>query len=381
MANSLRIVAWNAFGLLPRRSELMTFVTEYDVDIILLSETHLAHYHSFSLPAYACYRQDRPLRPRCPPSGGTAVLVHRRISHRLLPPLDTSIIEGCAVAVDAGGSELRVVSAYLRPGRRTPPPPEEWDALLDHPLSTIVAGDLNAKHPSWNSRVVNAYGNSLFRFVSGDPALNVIGPEDPTYFPFHGHRPDVLDIVVVKNVARNIEVSSVSDLSSDHNPLVITVRELSASPRLPAQIVRRVNWRSYHDELSRRLPSLPADPIVTRDDLDLRATNLQELVQGVMDRHTYALEVNHRKSALPAEVLHAIWLRRQLRRRWQRTRDPVVKRRFQQQSLYVQQLLRDVNTDRWDSYPVSYTHLDVYKRQAYHSHGEGRRTARNVGGT
>ena len=79
------------------------------------------------------------------------------------------------------------------------------------------------------------------------------------------------------------------------------------------------------------------DPIVTRHDLDLRATNLQELIQGVMDRHTYTLEVNHRKSALPAEVLHAIWLRRNLRRRWQRTRDAVFKRRFQQQSLYVQQ--------------------------------------------
>ena len=105
------------------------------------------------------------------------------------------------------------------------------------------------------------------------------------------------------------------------------------------------------------------DPIVPCDDLDLRATHLQELVQGVMDRHTYALEVNHPRSALPPEALHAIWLRRKLRRRWQRTRDPGVKRRFQAQSLYVQQLLRDVNSDRWDSYleSLEVDHASVWR--------------------
>ena len=70
-------------------------------------------------------------------------------------------IESCAVAVDAGDSELRIVSAYFRPRLRPPPPSEEWNALLYHPLSTIAAGDFNAKHPSWNSRATNAYGNSL----------------------------------------------------------------------------------------------------------------------------------------------------------------------------------------------------------------------------
>ena len=110
------------------------------------------------------------------------------------------------------------------------------------------------------------------------------------------------------NVTHHIQDSSVSNFSSDHN-LFITVRDMSASN---ASLVRRVNWRFYHDELSRRLPSLPANPIVTHDDLDLRATNLHELVQGVIDRYTYALEVNHQKSAPPPEDLHAIWLRSSL---------------------------------------------------------------------
>ena len=71
-----------------------------------------------------------------------------RISQRSLSPLATSVIEGSTVVLEADGSELGLVSAHLWPGLQTEPPPKEWNALLDHPLPTIVAGDFNAKPPS-----------------------------------------------------------------------------------------------------------------------------------------------------------------------------------------------------------------------------------------
>ena len=70
------------------------------------------------------------------------------IYHRPLPPLDTCVIEGCAVTVEADGSELLLVSMYLWPGLGTVSLPEECYPLLNHLLSTIVAGNLNAKHPT-----------------------------------------------------------------------------------------------------------------------------------------------------------------------------------------------------------------------------------------
>ena len=92
---------------------------------------------------------------------------------------------------------MRVVAAYLRSGLRIPPPPEEWDALLDNPLPTIVAGDLNANHPSWKSRVANAYGKSLYRFVS-DPVLQVIGPEAVSYTHLDVYKRQVLYTARIK---------------------------------------------------------------------------------------------------------------------------------------------------------------------------------------
>ena len=160
----------------------------------------------------------------------------------------------------------RRYTVYHPPGHRAPPH-EEWDALLDSDPPTIVAGDLNA------------------RAVEDDPRVLIIGPSEPTYFSRAGHPPDVLDIVIVKAVPFHLQVSAVSDLSSDHDPLLVTVLQPSVSPRLPDHPVRKVNWRSYHDDLARQLPSVPPDPLVSCDDVDLRVNQLQDLVQSAMGKH------------------------------------------------------------------------------------------------
>lgn len=82
------------------------------------------------------------------------------------------------------------------------------------------------------------------------------------------------------------------------------------------------------------MPSFSSDP-VTCDDLDLGVTHLQALIQSAIDSHTYDVPVSNQRSSLPAEVIHTIWPRRKLRRKWQRSRDPAVRRRFQTQSLHV----------------------------------------------
>lgn len=74
-------------------------------------------------------------------SGGITMLIHKQIAHRLLPTLVTTNIESCAVPLSAYGVEVHLVSTYLPTGREAPPP-QDWNALLDSPLPTLVAGDL-----------------------------------------------------------------------------------------------------------------------------------------------------------------------------------------------------------------------------------------------
>ena len=121
----------------------------------------------------------------------------------------------------------------------------------------------------------------------------------------------------------------------------ITVSVPDVYKRQPPHRVTRVNWRSFHDELGRTVPSDPQVDISSPDDVDRLADYLQEAVTSAMDKHTYHVPAPNRRSQLPEEVILAIRNRRQLRRRWQQTRDPAVKRRLNAQSALVKQLLLD----------------------------------------
>jgi hypothetical protein len=77
--------------------------------------------------------------------------------HVDLPPL--VLVEATGVCIHIGNREILVAVVYKSPGRT-------WsDADIAELLSLrhkyILAGDLNAKHPSWNSAVSNPSGEKL----------------------------------------------------------------------------------------------------------------------------------------------------------------------------------------------------------------------------
>jgi hypothetical protein len=70
--------------------------------------------------------------------------------------------------------------------------------LLNLRTKSILAGDLNAKHPVWNSKVSNPSGLKLLGlFINCN--FEISAPQHPTHFVPDG-RGDVLDIVVHKDV-------------------------------------------------------------------------------------------------------------------------------------------------------------------------------------
>jgi hypothetical protein len=126
--------------------------------VALFSETHLKPHERFSIPNYHFYRNDSlPGR-----KGGTAVAVKKGIPHSYvdLPPLIS--VEATGVYIPIGNREALLAAVHKSPGRA-------WsDAdiaeLLNLRHKCILVGDLNAKHPSWNSAVSNPSGEKLLQF-------------------------------------------------------------------------------------------------------------------------------------------------------------------------------------------------------------------------
>ncbi|GJQ65690.1 hypothetical protein Trydic_g7776 [Trypoxylus dichotomus] len=100
-------------------------------------------------------------------------------------------------ACRATGS-VKLVAAYEVPNRQLLK--DDLSEIFDTWRLVIFAGDLNAKHPSWNSRVTKASGTRLRRFVD-DYHLLVETSVESTIFP-HNTQPDVPHIVVMRNVVQ-----------------------------------------------------------------------------------------------------------------------------------------------------------------------------------
>ncbi|GFW96309.1 RNA-directed DNA polymerase from mobile element jockey [Trichonephila clavipes] len=125
------------------------FIDKHAPDLLLLQETHLRPEHSFSIPNYICYRNDRPNSAYG--WGGTAILIKRNISHFHVPtpPLRTGV-EATLVALTPNDQEpFMVASIYIPPNPNYRNLSADLDTLFKIFNTAIVAGDYNAKHTSW----------------------------------------------------------------------------------------------------------------------------------------------------------------------------------------------------------------------------------------
>jgi endonuclease/exonuclease/phosphatase family metal-dependent hydrolase len=84
----------------------------------------------------------------------------------------------------------------------------------------ILAGDLNAKHPFWNSAGSNPSGEKLLPLFDMNE-FEISAPECPSHYsPMNNV--DMLDIVVHQNI-RLSGVTASDILDSDHLPIVFYI--------------------------------------------------------------------------------------------------------------------------------------------------------------
>jgi hypothetical protein len=174
----------------------------------------LLPHERFSIQNYHFYRNDNHPERKC----AIAIAVRKGIphSHADLPPLIS--VEATWVCTPIGNKRILLEAVYKSPERT-------WsDAdiveLLNLRHKYILAGDLNAKHPSWYSAVSNPSGEKLLQFFDRND-FEISAPQCPTHYsPVGGG--DVLDVVVHLNIRlSNVIVSGILD--SDHLPIIFHI--------------------------------------------------------------------------------------------------------------------------------------------------------------
>ncbi|KAJ8917680.1 hypothetical protein NQ315_005127 [Exocentrus adspersus] len=275
MPESLRVASWNIDSFTARKHELQEFLTRLEIDVVALQETGLAENMSTKIPGYVVYRQDRNRR-----GGGVAVAIKRGIDHYMLqvPQLDT--IEAVAVGIRTSRyGEIAVASCYHPPGRTILE--QDIEALLTVGPRAIAIGDFNAKAQDWNSRQLNPSGAALRRFLENTVDVVAIGPIEPTFDGQGRFAPDVLDIVLLKAIPVETDITSHHEGSSDHNSVLLTMGD--PTPQGDILVKRNTDWANFRAEMQRRT-AIPR--IETTDDLEAAVVSLETDIRTALERST-----------------------------------------------------------------------------------------------
>lgn len=314
---SLTIAFFNAHGLKKQKDEIALFLTEHQIDILLVQETLLKpSIRSVRIANYNVVRNDRPTQ------GGGTLIYYKRSLHCV--PLDPPSLSNSEVAVCrigmSGHESIIVASLYLPPTKT--PLRSDFEALFAMGNSVIIGGDFNSKNTQWNCLATSRNGRLLAKLAEELP-FDVIAPMSPTHYPDNvNHRPDILDMAILKNVGLRLHSIEVHHaLDSDHRPVILQLGSPTSLPTTKTIL----DW----DRLGKNLELRP-----------------NSVLDSVPDRIVSPNETNHAIDALTSHISAAIsessrQIPAMANHRWRLPDD-------------MRQLLRAKNaaTRAYDSYPT-----------------------------
>ncbi|GFW56433.1 RNA-directed DNA polymerase from mobile element jockey [Trichonephila clavipes] len=316
-----RLASWNANGIKSRIVEVRDFIDKHHPDVFLIQESHLGPGDTIHIPNYTVYRNDRPRTTSNLSRGGTVILLKSSLPHHHTPTPPMGTVEATSVTLTPpGGDPLVITSLYISPSVSYQHIHTDVEALFSLGGASIICGDFNAHHTSWGCRRNDNRG-SIIRNLIDSTDTQIVAPTTPTRF---GHNSaSIIDFALTRNIHWLSQVESTAELSSDHNPLIISF-DTNRRFAFPRRIVT-TDWAAFRELLS------PAHytfhPITARTGEDVE-TQVADLTDAIINTHALSSKPIRGGNSyyVSEEIRQLIIERNRARKVWQFTRDPSDKR-------------------------------------------------------
>jgi exonuclease III len=112
MNNTLKIMAWNANGLLQHQQELQVVLDTEKVDVCLITETHFTKHSYIKFRGYKVYHT---IHPENSAKGGSAVIINENIYHHEETKYETEGIQATAVRIKVRNYSIVAAGIYCPP--------------------------------------------------------------------------------------------------------------------------------------------------------------------------------------------------------------------------------------------------------------------------
>lgn len=325
MTNELKIMAWNANGLLQHRIELEAVLHLENIDICLISESHLTKESFILIKGYKSYHA---LHPDNKAKAGSSIIIKDTICHHEDHKFEEKYLQGIAVSVKTKCYPIIVSSIYCPP--RYSLKVEQYKRFLETLGDRfILGGDFNAKNTHWGSRLTSTKGRELLIAIR-ETKCDVISTGSPTYWPTDSQKiPDLIDFFIYKNLSPNfISIEEGYMMSSDHSPILLTLSEnvIIQRENNPTLVNKKTDWNKFKQDLE-DIIDLKV-PLKTPQQIDIDLRKFITDIQSSAWINTPKFRKRITGYYYPVEIRDLIAEKRIQRRKWQQTRYPKYKNRL-----------------------------------------------------
>lgn len=211
MSQNMRIATWNSNGIQNRKLGLEAFLKEQNIDVCLISESHLTLQSIVKLRGYKVYNTFHPSNKA---KDGTAVIVKDNIIHHEENNIQTNEVQLTVIEIKSTKQTFRVGALYCPP-KFSIKKPTFHNIIKNMGERFILGGDYNAKHVDWGSRRTTTRGRAL-REAAREAGCNFHSTGKPTYWPTDTNKiPDLLDFFITRKISPNfVKIEENFDLNS-----------------------------------------------------------------------------------------------------------------------------------------------------------------------
>lgn len=240
------------------RSLLTVLLQQHKIDIAILSEIWIKQDENFNFSGYKFIKKCREKG-----YGGVGLLIRNEIDFTIVSLPNIHPIEAVAIKTNNTVNSLMIFSIYIPPNIGNSQLKTQLLKLIDFidksNISTILAGDLNAHHPTWNQSNKTCARGELLVEVLENTELMVMNDGNPTTIRHPNSTPSAIDLTIVStSIAPKVEWSVLDqEICGEHK---IILFEIINQAKYYEYNLTQINKKQALENLNNILPEEIEDP-------------------------------------------------------------------------------------------------------------------------
>lgn len=344
--NELKVVFWNARGILSKIEEYKNYLYDTKVDISCVCETFIKGTNSINIRGYKSVVENR-VSGRL---GGLLILVKESIDFVRLPTPKTRLLECLSVKIKSvlyPGGGITITLVYL-PGKSTD---RDINKYYEYDLKLIsnecknyfMIGDFNSRHANWNCPNTNRAGTVLNNFLNNSNAF-INFPDEHTYCPLSDKfSHSTIDLIITDGRTRHTKPNIITDFHSDHYPVRFEIKQFTADKVSTSRpCYRLANWSLFKKVLDDKLTSMTNETSID--------CMISQLTSSIIDAQNVAVPVVKpgKDNVLIDDALREkIKERNYYRRRYNRTHMEYDKLQCNSLNKYIQARIKELKVENF----------------------------------